>query len=94
MLQQFKTSLAAAHTAAAAADYQTALMHARAARIAVLGIPKTEFDRERIEFRWEDLDLMIKDLEKAAASQSNANALIDGQRGPGGPFQQMQYVYR
>jgi hypothetical protein len=69
MLTQFKTSILAAHTAAASGDYQAALSHARAARIALVGIPKSEFDREKIEYNVEDLDALIKDLTQAANAQ-------------------------
>lgn len=84
MVAKFKTSLDAAHTAAVAGDYVTAVRHMRAARIAMLGIPKSELDREKIEMNVEDVDNMIRDLER----QANAQRMPSGR-----PWQEMPIVY-
>lgn len=83
MVAKFLASIDAAYTAVNAGDYSTALRHARAARIAMSAIPKSELDRERIELTREGLDSMIDDLQRQANATTNN----------GRPFQEMPIVY-
>lgn len=85
MITEFKSSIASARTAILSQDYATALVHARAARMALTAIAKSELDREQIEYSREDLDAMIRDLQRSATAQQNASA--------GGPFSSTDIVY-
>lgn len=77
LVTEFKKAVTAATKAAAAQDYKTALVQARAARIALVGIPTSELAQEKIEFSRDDLDLLIKDLQTAQSEQElEANGLV------------------
>lgn len=69
LFTKFKTAIEAATDAALLQDYQTALVNARAARIALTAIPIREISTEKIEHSREDLDLMIRDLERSVSEQ-------------------------
>jgi len=78
LVTDFKKAVAAATKAAAAEDYSTAIVQARAARIALMGIPTSELAQERIEYSREDLESMIQDLRQAhGEQQSNLTGLIN-----------------
>lgn len=73
LVTDFKKAVAAATKAAAAQDYSTAIVQARAARIALMGIPTSELAQEKIEFSRDDLESMIKDLRQAQSEQQSSN---------------------
>jgi hypothetical protein len=49
LVTDFKKAVTAAVKAAALQDYSTAIVQARAARIALMGIPTSELAQEKIE---------------------------------------------
>jgi esterase/lipase superfamily enzyme len=65
LITDFKQDVASMVAAIRIQDHASALVHARAARAALIGIPNTELDREKIEFSRDDLDNQIRDLERA-----------------------------
>lgn len=71
LFTKFKAAVEAATDAALVQDYSTALVQARAARIALTAIPKSELDREVIEHSRDDLDAMIRDLERSVSEQES-----------------------
>lgn len=71
LVTKFREAIEAATDAALNAYYDTALVKARAARIALTAIPISELSNEKIEHSREDLDLMIRDLTKAASEQKS-----------------------
>jgi hypothetical protein len=85
MLTEFKAAITSAMTFSTAGDYVTALIHARTARIALMGIPDSELDREKIAYSRDDMDAMIRDLQRAASAQQSAES--------GGPFSSTDIVY-
>jgi sRNA-binding protein len=73
LVTDFKKAVAAAVKAAATQDYLTAIVQARAARIALMGIPTSELAQEKIEYSRDDLENMIKDLRQAQSEQESTN---------------------
>jgi sRNA-binding protein len=73
LVTDFKKAVAAATKAAAAQDYSTAIVQARAARIALMGIPTSELAQEKIEYSRDDLESMIADLRRAQSEQESSN---------------------
>lgn len=73
LVTDFKKAIANATKAAASQDYATAIVHARAARIALMGIPNSELAQEKIEFNRDDLESLMNDLRQAASEQQATN---------------------
>jgi sRNA-binding protein len=73
LVTDFKKAVTAAVKAAALQDYSTAIVQARAARIALMGIPTSELAQEKIEYSRDDLESMIKDLRQAQSEQQSSN---------------------
>lgn len=69
MVSELKASIAAAYAAINAENYVLALRHARAARVALMCIPDSELQGEKIAITRDDVDLMINDLNRQANAQ-------------------------